>query len=71
MHGFVLGQFSRPKKIHCAMPSSLCAQRVARKATPCARGTPGQFGAFGACHAPDARGILGGLWPVRTSPVHI
>jgi hypothetical protein len=32
MHGFVLGQQPRPKKIYCAMPSSLCAQRAARKA---------------------------------------
>jgi hypothetical protein len=44
---------------------------VARKATPHARGTPGRFGTFGACRAPDIRGILGGLWPVRASPVYV
>ena len=53
------------------MPSSLYVQRVASKAIPCARGTPGQFGTFGVCHVPDIRGILGGLWQVRTLPVYI
>jgi hypothetical protein len=32
-----------PQKICCAMPGSLHVQRVARKATPCARGTHGWF----------------------------
>jgi hypothetical protein len=41
---FFLGSALAPKEsIVPAMPSSLCAQRAARKAAPCARGTPGRL----------------------------